>query len=95
MSAGVSVNDLGGERARDVGTLPATSRDKVSIFDGIEVIDDPVVENVANGEPAPTVASPVVADDVLDGFRDPIMPFVILGIVSLITIVAVAALLVL
>ena len=91
MSASVSVNDFRGDEPQAGNTLEAPLEDQISVVENVVVVDDIVIEtqDLAPDE----AARPVAADEVLDGFQDPIMPFVIFGILSLIAIVVVAAML--
>ena len=76
--------------------MDAIRTDDIVVVDDVQIVDDIQIidETSLVAEPVSDVAKPLVADDeVLDGFRDPVMPFVILGVISLITILVVAAML--
>ncbi len=106
VSATVSVDSYGPDEPHGQRTLEAPRADAIVVddirtddivvVDDVQIVDDIQIidETSPVAEPATDVANPLVADDeVLDGFRDPVMPFVILGIISLITILVVAAML--
>ena len=102
MSASVRLDNLEGEAPRDVEQVPAATGDQLVISDEVEIIEDAVVIE-SDPIPASDLADPqssafeppVAADDVVSGFQDPIMPFVILGAINLIIILSIAAFLVL
>ncbi len=106
MSASVSVDDFGSEGTATENITAAPLDDQLAaadlvpgveditvIDDGIELVDDAPAVDTATETPIADASTATVGDDVLDGFQDPIMPFVIVGILSLIAIVVFAAML--
>lgn len=85
MSATASVNEFGSENP-GVGVVEDRREvDEITIVDDLQVTDDLELGNDG------IVATAVVPDEVIDGFKDPLVPFLFLGMVTLAAIVALAA----
>ena len=104
LSASVSVDDFGGDEPQLGGTLAVSPDDQISVVDAelaideitiidddIEVIEDSRGTTSTSEHGQDALAPQLVTDEVRDGFQDPIMPFVILGMLTLIAILVVAA----
>lgn len=95
MSASARVDGLSPEDGLSSHTMRVRVSDDIAIVDN-HVLDDVVLDvtgNQAFVAPATAAAAARADDEVLDGFRDPVMPVVILGLISFLALVAIAAML--
>ena len=100
MSASVTVDSFGSDEPKATGTL--ATPDGIAVVDELTVIDefagdditiiDDDIEIIDEPSPAPAKAS-VAADEPPSGLQDPIMPLVILGMITLIAMLVLAAML--
>ena len=89
MSATASVDSYGANEGLTSRTPDALAVDDIAILDS-GVVND-VVLDVRTDEAF--VAPATAPAEVLEGWRDPVMPVVILGMISFLALVAIAAML--
>ena len=91
MSATASIDSQGPDDGLGTNTMRVRSHDDVEIVGNNVILD--VTSDAAFVSPAAVAAAARANDEVLDGLRDPVMPVVILGMISFLAIVAIAAML--
>lgn len=99
MSASVTFDSFGSEEPKSTGTRavsdPIVVVDDLTVVeelvgDDITIIDDDI-EIIEDPVPTPAASASPVADEPPSGIHDPIMPLVVLGVITLIAMLALAA----